>query len=317
MWVKRIAGALLALAALSVPSVAGASQVVGQTAPSSSTCFTSDTYRQISVSGGAAYNTATRGVISSWSTFGGPAASQTLQLVTMHANPSGGAGNFIFDGADVVRDIAPNKLNTFSSGVRVPIVAGGEIGAHVPLNSQASCIFNAPAASDAYAIGPGDATVGGTANFVGSNPMARVNASAVVEPDADGDVFGDETQDKCLGSAGAFNGCPSTVTINGAKQKGRKPKIKVTTTVPGAGTLKAGSANDATLASASRKASLKAISETITATSRQQVSLTLKLTKSAKRKLAEKGKLKAQVKVVYTPIGGPGASQTRKVKLKG
>jgi hypothetical protein len=106
------------------------------------------------------------------------------------------------------------------------------------------------------------------------------------------------------------------VTLDSAKQKGKKPKIKVTTTVPGAGTLQAGSANDASLASASGGTSLKAVSQAITATSRQQLILTLKLTKSARKKLASKGRLKTQVKVVYTPTGGPPGSQTRKVKLK-
>jgi hypothetical protein len=35
-----------------------------------------------------------------------------------------------------------------------------------------------------------------------------VNIAAVVEPDADGDGFGDETQDKCIGVGGPDNGCP-------------------------------------------------------------------------------------------------------------
>ena len=42
--------------------------------------------------------------------------------------------------------------------------------------------------------------------------------------------------------------------------------------------------------------------------------LTLKLTKSAIGKLDEAGKVK--VKAVYTPVGGPPGSQTKKTKLK-
>ena len=134
--------------------------------------------------------------------------------------------------------------------------------------------------------------------------------------DADHDGYGDETQDKCVGTAGTFNGCPNTVTVNKLKQKGTKPKVKVKVTVPGAGTLEAGSASDPMLASSATKTSLKPVTETLTSTTKQHVVLILKLTKSAKRKLSEKGKLKAKVKVLYTPPGGPAGSQTGKVKLK-
>ena len=98
-------------------------------------------------------------------------------------------------------------------------------------------------------------------------------------------------------------------------QKG-DTKVKVTATIPGAGTLKVGSANDQALASASAKKSLKAVTTTMTANTKQQLKLTLKLTKSAIGKLADTGKLKLKVKAVYTPVGGPAGSQTKKKKLK-
>src|SRR4051812_3106157 len=205
--IGRIA-ALAVLAALASPMAASASQVIGQTSPSDSSCFTGATYRQIGVSAGAGYGTATGGVITSWSTYGGPVGGQPLQLVTMHSNPAGGAGSFIFGGAGGGRGIAAGALNTFA-GIRIPIVAGGELGVHVPINSQASCVFDAPSASDAYALGPGDANVDGMSTFVGSNPMARVNASAVVELDADRDGFGDETQDGCPSNGSSQLPCSS------------------------------------------------------------------------------------------------------------
>src|SRR3954470_12611464 len=106
------------LAALACPAASSASQVIGQTAASTSTCFTGATYRQIGVSAGAGYGTSTRGVITSWSTFGGTVGGEPLQLVTMHPNPAGGSGSFSFDGVDGPRVVAANTLNTFS-GVRV------------------------------------------------------------------------------------------------------------------------------------------------------------------------------------------------------
>lgn len=44
--------------------------------------------------------------------------------------------------------------------------------------------------------------------------------------------------------------------------------------------------------------------------------LTLKLTKAGIGKLVDVGKLKLKVKAVYTPVGGPPGSQTKKTKLK-
>ena len=196
---------LLAAAALAGPASSQASQTIGQTGVPSSGCFGA-TYRQADLSSGPAYSTPTRGVITSWSTYGGTAPIQTLQLATLHADPAT-PGSFIYDGADVVRDIAPSTLNTFSSGVRVPIPAGGEIGIYIPLNSQASCVFPSVAGNN-YALGGSDPVVGKSQNFVTAiNSMARVDASAKVEPDVDGDGFGDETQDLCPTNPASQSAC--------------------------------------------------------------------------------------------------------------
>ncbi len=134
--------------------------------------------------------------------------------------------------------------------------------------------------------------------------------------DSDHDDYGDETQDKCVGTAGTTNGCPNTLTSASAAQVGKSPRITVTATVPGAGTLKAGDASDASVASASA-VKLTPVTQNLTSTTSQQVPLTLSLTKQAKKKLKKKGKLKVQVKVLYTPPGGTaGAPQALQVKLK-
>jgi len=161
----------------------------------------------------------------------------------------------------------------------------------------------------------GDPSPGDTKTFTPLDGQL-LDVSATLEPDADNDGFGDETQDKCIGTAGTANGCPSTVAIDKLKQKG-DTKVRVTATVPGAGSLKVGSPSDPALASAAaKKKSLKALTETLTATTKQQLKLTLKLTKSAIAKLKDAGKLNLKVKAVYTPTGGPPGSQTTKAKLK-
>lgn len=201
---------------------------------------------------------------------------------------------------------------------RRPIAAGQHLGWYT--NDPGGTIredSSDPTAECAYTTGS-DSGPGTTQSYFTSGCNENVLlVSGTIENDFDHDVFGDETQDKCVGTAGSFNGCPNTVSSVSAAQAGHKPKIRVTATVPGAGTLEVGSANDASVASAASAVSLKPVTQTLTSTSSRQVTLTLKLTKSAKSKLARKGKLKTSVRIVYTPPGGPAGSIKSKVSLKG
>ena len=55
--------------------------------------------------------------------------------------------------------------------------------------------------------------------------------AAVIEPDADRDGFGDETQDNCLGKAGSDGGCPTPDEID----KQTKPKVSGLSIAPKVG----------------------------------------------------------------------------------
>jgi hypothetical protein len=52
------------------------------------------------------------------------------------------------------------------------------------------------------------------------------NQSADLEPDADGDGFGDETQDQCLGTAGSQNGCAAASAPVAPPAPAKKKKCK-------------------------------------------------------------------------------------------
>jgi hypothetical protein len=56
-------------------------------------------------------------------------------------------------------------------------------------------------------------------------PSSRVSVSASLEPDLDHDGFGDETQDKCLGTAGPENGCPPGSGGGGGVTPGSNPVV--------------------------------------------------------------------------------------------
>jgi len=306
---------LLGGLALALPTTAQASQTIGQ-ASGAFFCSQDTAYVQTSLAAGPSYSPSSYGVITSWSAMANGVSDQSMKLIVLR--PDGGTQFTVVARDSTARVFTNlNVLNTFT-GLRVPIEPSQRLGLYLPPGSDSGpCEFMTWTGGDVVSflstlVEPPDNT---PFAYSGSNSPRRLNAQAAVEPDTDRDVFGDETQDQCVGTAGTANGCPSTVTIDKLKQKG-DTKVKVTATVPGAGTLKVGSASDPALASAAAKKSLKAVTTSLTATTKQQLKLTLKLTKSAIGQRENNGKLKLKVKAVYTPTGGPPGSQTKTKKLK-
>lgn len=82
---------------------------------------------------------------------------------------------------------------------------------------------------------------------------------------------------------------------------------KLPVNVPGAGTLKIADV---------KKSKKRIKAKTIQANAAGAVKLPLQPTKSARKVLEDKGKLKVKVKVTFTPTGGLAASRTRKLVLK-
>jgi len=87
----------------------------------------------------------------------------------------------------------------------------------------------------------------------------------------------------------------------------KKGTAKLPVTVPGAGTL--------TIADV-KKTKKRIKAKTVAATAAGTLNLPVKPTKSARKTLANKGKLKLKVAVTFTPTGGFAATVTRKLTLK-
>jgi hypothetical protein len=306
-------GILVGGLSLAFPGVAPAAQTIGQT-DTPFGCTSDDSYVQKALVSGTSYSPSAYGVITSWSAIAGGDPNQVEKLLVLRPDS---ATHFTAVAKDVARTFTSlNVLNTFT-GVRLPIEPSQRLGLYLPPGSNGPCSFTTANAGDQLGSNPvvpaGDPPIGVSMDYSFTDPNTRLSAQAVVEPDADRDVFGDETQDKCVGTPGSANGCPSTVTINKLKQKG-DTKVQVTATVPGAGTLQVGSASDKALAGKAAK-SLKAVKKTLTGTTKQKVKLTVKLTKSSIGRLEDVGKLTLKVKAVYTPEGGPPGSKKKKAKL--
>ena len=142
------------------------------------------------------------GVVTSWAHMApdpiGFAETMALQML----RPAGGT-QFTVIGQSAVQTII-NGPNSFPT--RIPVQAGDVLGLYVQHGGNvAYCQEAAPMFNEGDKTREIDFTqnpaVGTTLDFAGNEQAARLDASAVIEPDADGDGFGDETQDTCVGTA--------------------------------------------------------------------------------------------------------------------
>src|SRR5262249_48277211 len=102
-----------------------------------------------------------------------------------------------------------NQLKTFSS--RVPAQTGEVIGFYFPSPSFVACA-TAPAPGYTMVFVSGDVAPGTNNLAFTSTPSVHLDLSARLEPDADHDGYGDETQDQCPTDASTQGPCRVPVT---------------------------------------------------------------------------------------------------------
>ena len=202
------------LVGLAGPSSAGAATQLGETFAPSPSCGDGPTTRLQLTSLQAKYAAPFAGVITSWS-FQAGGSPPTLRLKIAHRD---GSAPIIIVGESGVEVPSANQLNTFETRIRV--TAGDFLG--VTTISGGDCLR--PAATP-YTVG----TLSGDQPF-GSASLAYVKSSeqldlaATLEPDADNDGFGDETQDCAPNDASRHDDCvaPETTIIERPKDKTKK-----------------------------------------------------------------------------------------------
>ncbi len=173
-------------------------------------------------------------------------------------------------------------------------------------------IFICASPGSKFGFNPGDVSPGSTAEFAESGE-AIVPLAAIIEPDADNDGYGDETQDGCPQSAAVQVPCPP-VNLSATKQVNKGSVVIVATTDSAAavtvkGVVKLGKG---------RKAKLNGGTKSLTPGVLGK--FTLKFTKKVKAKLAElspKQSLTLKATVTGTNVAGQVTKKTLKVKLKG
>ena len=185
-----------------------------------------------SSSTGSAYVVPSGGVITRWRHNGrtaAPAGSGRLLVWRPTADPT----QFILVAKSEVASFSVGTLNEFDT--RLPLQAGDLLGIRTVDNGMA-CHYPGASMSDvirADTVSPAEPAVGSTLTLNDTTiPTRRLNAAATLEPDADNDGFGDETQDCAPGDASLATDCPpppdtaapNTTITDSPKAKTKKKK---------------------------------------------------------------------------------------------
>ena len=226
-WVAAHTAATLPVAIVIGSLTAGpasAAATVGSTFVPPNLCLGGYTYIQTTSPPGTSYAVATPGVVTSWQFQAGPSVPQVKFKVF---RPTGGTSYTVVGSSDVV---APTVNALSSYPIRVPVLAGDLIG--LATLTGGSCAM--PGTLHFVA---GDAAVGSNLSYTAGS--GTIDVAAVVEPDADGDGYGDETQDGCPTEATAGAACDRTAPgtrITKARKSSRSGKatFRFTATESGA-----------------------------------------------------------------------------------
>ena len=202
--------AMTAGAVTAAPAPAGAATTIGETFVPTVDCGNPNSafYQTTDPTAGPSWKVPADGVITSWSY---QAAAVADELIRLKVGRAAGTNIFTTVGRSNKETTAAGSLGTFPT--RITAQAGDVIGfLHVSGNRCATFA----AGGGLHFTNPGDPGVGET-NFYGSSSGFKLDISAQLEPDADHDGFGDETQDACPSSAATQLECvPPDTTITKA-----------------------------------------------------------------------------------------------------
>lgn len=259
------------------------------------------------------------GVVTKWkvnSAVGTP-VSQQLVILRKTGNP-----NEFLTVAESASVTIANGSNSFET--RIPVQAGDRMGAAPgspggPVPAGLYCATgNAADSMGAFAVDPAV----GSINTFPPNAGYQAAISAIVEPDADNDGYGDETQDKCPRSAAVQTTACPLITLSGlGKPKKGSAQILVsansqssvtvfgTVKVPKKGNGKKGKARNIIMQGGVQSVSPGAIAS---------YSLVFPPTlKSALTALPPSKSLSLAVTITTTDLAGQPSSTQLTLKLKG
>lgn len=179
--------ALAALAAVSLaaPPFASAATTLGQTGTGGGSCPAGSARAQVA-SAAPRYTVDAPGVITELRTVA-PAAGVRLHVL----RPRGGNAYAVLASAPI-----PAGGGLVAAPVRVPVQPGDVLGLSTGAEPLPNCLVPGDGSGDVLAAGPSPGA-GETGVTLASTAGGRLNLAATLEPDADADGYGDESQDLC------------------------------------------------------------------------------------------------------------------------
>jgi hypothetical protein len=141
------------------------------------------------------------GVVTEWNVFStsGSLIPQKLKVV----RPTGGPDEFQVVAESPVEGILKGR-NSFDA--RIPVQTGDRFGLYGPDNHTLFC--GDAGAGETMGRALDEVTLGSIATFTPEADGDQVPVIAAVEPDGDGDGYGDETQDLCPQNPNVHSACP-------------------------------------------------------------------------------------------------------------
>jgi hypothetical protein len=209
-------------------------------------------------------------------------------------------------------------LNSYDA--RIPVQAGDRLSLFGAGPEVKTVVCDETGVTSILGVFEGNGSgVGSSSPYVESPPIpAGVPVSAVLEPDADNDGFGDETQDKCPQAASTQAECP--VIVLDSFPLAKKSSIVVLVAASESGSVSvSGSAKlpKASKASVSAKAKLKKVTKKVTAG--KIARFTLKFPgnlKAALKSLPRGKKITVNLQATATNVAGQVSRDKAKLKLK-
>ncbi len=297
---------------LALPASASGAVTLGKTFdPPIGNCD-GQTYIQSS-SEGDQYEAPSDGVITSWSF----KAQTPAPLLRFKVVRPVGIDIFSLVGESALTGTIANQLNSFP--VRIPAQSGDVIGIY---RQGGGACFELTGPDDGVHWLTGDAPSGASL-YPDSGTGARIPVAAQLEPDGDGDGFGDETQDQCPTDASTQGQCSivdssveGSASAKGKQKQGGK-KIAVKAKVTAGEDLSATGSGKVKVGKKSYK--LKPKTKSVSSGKSKNLKLAPKKSKDTKKivKALKKGnRAKASVEVELSDQAGNEESQKLSVELK-
>jgi hypothetical protein len=194
--------ALACVLSLAFASAASASTTVGQLFTPDDECNFTATELQTGVTAGNSYTVPSAGVITSWSFHDGTYTVPDLAFKAAH-HLSG--DDYKIVGTSPAGTQTANAINTYPT--QITVQTGDVIGVYV---GGGTCVSSGGSADSREELTGTNEPLNATHTYTPYASSAIFPVAATVEPDADHDGYGDETQDQCPTDATKQAACPTT-----------------------------------------------------------------------------------------------------------